>query len=158
MKDHLALLMAVLPGRDHLAGELAVLQTHHDVFVLVRVFDHTRTEAENVLALRDANAAVPKPLVSLMPCGPAEAMLLIAATTKFVSRAVCYAEAVASGANYIICQDRLASDRQGHQVPGSVLSVETLDTWATHLGVRLDADGRFDRTPRFLWYRRGVET
>jgi hypothetical protein len=128
------------------------------VFVLTRVFDPARTEAENLTTLRDANAAVPKPLTSLMPCGPAEAMLLIATTAKFTSRAVSYAEAIAAETNSIICQDCLASDRQGHEVPGSVLSVETLDAWAAHLCVRLDADGRFDRTLRFLWYRRGVET
>lgn len=156
MQDHLNLLMAVLPGHDRLDRELAFLQVHFDVFLLVRVFDLDRDEAENVRALRDANVAVPRPLVSLMPCGLTEAMLLLAATARFSSRAVNYAEAVAAGSNYVSCRGGLAGDRQGHQVPGSVLRVETLDAWADHLGVRLDADGRFDCTPRYLMFAKAT--
>jgi hypothetical protein len=158
MKDHFDLLMAVLLGRDRLDRELTFLQAHFDVFVLTRVFDPTRTEAENVLALRDANAAVPKPLVSLMPCGPAEAMILIAATPPFARRAVEYAAVVAFGNDYVVSHDGQVSDRVGRSVPGSALTVETLDAWAGHLGVRLDAEGRYDQTPRYLLFARSTRT
>jgi hypothetical protein len=147
-------LLPVLHGRDHLDRRLAGLLPCHTTFVLLDLFLPDRSEEQNVVRLRDAASAAPRHVQRVMVAGQTHGMLLLAAVPTTARRTIEYAAVLAGNRNFVISQNGEARDRHGVAVPGSTLDADTLDLWADHLGVRLRADGLYERSPAFIAYAR----
>lgn len=156
MRSYHDLHMPVLRGRDHLDRRLAGLLPLHATFLLLDVFQTDVSEAENVLALREAAAQAPRHLQTMMPCGPNHAMLLLAATPKYARQALDYAVNLAGDGNFVVFQDGHVRDRRGQVMACQALDADCIDLWAGHLGIDLRADGLFDRSISFVRYAAAV--
>lgn len=156
MRSYHHLLMAVLRGRGHLDRRLAGLLPWHTDFILLDVFRPALTDEENVIRLRDAAAGAPQQVQRVMVVGPTHGLLLLAAVPTTARRAIDYAAVLAGDRNYVISQNGEARDRHGVVVAGSTLDADSLDLLAEHLGVRLQADGLYERSPGYLAYARAL--
>ena len=152
MRSFHHLLMPVLRGRNHLDHRIAGLLPWHTMFILIDVFQQNLTDEVNVARLRGIASGAPRHVQRVMPVGPDHAMLLLAAVPKTTRSAIGYVTGLAGNRNYVVLQNEQVHDRHGAMVPGSTLDADTLDNWAEHLGVRLHAEGLYERTPSFLAY------
>ena len=154
MKSHFDLLMPILRGRGHLDRRLAGLLPRHTAFILLDVSRPDLTEEENVTRLRDAAAGAPRHTQHVMPVGQNHSVVLLAAVPTMARRTIEYAAVLAGDRNYVISENGLTRDRHGVLIAETKLDADTLGLWAEHLGVRLRADGLYERTPSFIAYAR----
>jgi hypothetical protein len=156
VKSFADLLMPIFRGRDHLDRRLAWLHPWYTNALLLDVFRPELTDAENVARLRDAAAGAPNGVQQVLPVGPDHAMLLLATVPATVRPAVEYATRLVGDENFVVFQNGEARDRRGVPVVGSTLDADAIDLWAEHLGMKLGAEGMYERTPSFIAYARAM--